>query len=312
MPDKPDSSVPTPPALPVKKDGAGGEKHDPSTADTDEFPVAVPDFSAEFGDTEKKTPSDWQKLCARYCAGAQGYMKALMRELLTAEDAEGRKEVLRRMKVITDKLKTLRVDVGNMLQERAAINSEIKVAEAAVDQDFRQAAQAVNKEAETPTLSADSPALGDVKTLIAHSKRAHGTASVLHPRFPEVIALQERRKAAKRRAAQQADAEAIPAHHAQTIDVDELTLKPADDQVVATDESELGPGDELLPATEEEAAALEAQTLTTATKPTAESWGKWTGRWAGNLASFGIAPAVRAWLRSRAQKQAATGQSDAE
>ena len=315
MPESPNPHA-QPPELPVKKKG-GKTANDRASADTDEFPAAVPDFSAEFGDTEKKTPNEWQNLCARYCAGSKNYMKALMRELLTAEVAEERAEVLERMKVITDKLKMLRNDVGDALKETAAIVADIKTAEAEADKDFRHAAQVVNKEPDTPTLSADSPALGDVKTLIARSKRAYGTASVLHPRFPEVIALQEKKRAAKRRAAQQADAGTVPAHHAQEIDVsdatasadsDELTLEPTDgEQVVAVDASEFGLDTTSAPLDLDEALPdEEAQPLPAVSKPKAETKGQFALRWTGNIASVGIAP----WLRARARKKAVAAQEN--
>ena len=292
---EPSETDPHLPELPVK----------PKTAAQPE----VPDFAEMFGSSEKRKPSEWQQLCAQYCAGAQGYLQALMRDLLMATDEEGRTTVMEKIDIVVGKLRQLQNDVGTALKETAAIQAEVETAMSSVKKGFRHAAQLVNKEPDVPTLKPDSPALDDARALIAKSIQSHGISSVLHPLWPRV-ADAIRQRAEKRRAAkQQAGAGAAPANHTQELDPLEAAL-PADDagqEQVVVYEGDPPEGD--LPAAGKKLPAVKPPKRAPKTAATSDEtrW-QFAGRWAGNIASVGIAPAIRAALRARARKQVAAAQ----
>jgi len=252
----------------------------------------VPNFATEFGDTKMRSPTEWQQLCGRYCAGAQEYMKALMRELLTAKDEPGRATVMDKMAVIVDKLRQLRKDVAIELKETSTIQAEVAAAMESVTADFRKAAQTVTQEAEMPTLKKNSPALPNAKNLISDAIKSHGISSVLHPKWPNVASVM-REKAQRKQAA----AAAVPAHHTQELDNLGEALPTGDDtgqgQVLIYE------GDPFPAATKPPKRAPTTKTA----KPKAETGLQSAGRWAGNIASLGIAPAIRAGLRARARKK---------
>jgi len=290
----------------------------PEPSETDELPELpvegdeskaaaqseVPDFAEIFGSLEPRKPSEWQKICAQYCAGSVEYMKVLMRRLLTAKDEQRRSVVMADANTVITKLRELRRDMAGILKEATEIRSEIDETMNKVAEDFQKAAGAVTKETGIPKLKKESPALAKAKELITSSAKSHSISDTLHAknRWTRLGAVMSQRAKKRRQVATRP-----AANHTQELDSLGEALPTGDDtgqgQVVVFEDDllkdDLPEAKQNLPAVKPPARTPKAKTA----KPEGETRTQFALRWTGNLASVGIAPAIRAGLRARARKK---------